>query len=258
MSKRKIGILLVSVVLFGVSFSAFGELTDADIDKIRQVVKAENAIIHADMAAFELRLTQKIQESENRLRSELNAQLNARMNDFTIVFGITSGGFFLLFATVLLVNIFRNRTMVDKKMVLVFVLSVISGLLCLVSTVKAQKSLEGIEIVCSGLKVIDSNGMPNIELSYDTDNTPRITLISPDLSNSVQLFASNNKASVIARSGMVKYKASLSAQERGASVVAGESLGNKSGFLAIHETSEPLIGMIDNAGKEHIISPEIR
>ena len=38
----------------------------------------------------------------------IKAQLNARMGDFTIVFSVVSGGFFLLFVSVLLINTLKG------------------------------------------------------------------------------------------------------------------------------------------------------
>ncbi len=90
---KRLFVVAILLVSLGLPCSAFSELTHSDIQKIREVVKTENAIIHSEMTALELRLTQKIQESENRLRSELNDQLSTRLNDFTLIFGITAGAF---------------------------------------------------------------------------------------------------------------------------------------------------------------------
>ena len=151
-------LLWISATLLMLSTPAFSELTNEDIDKIREVIKQENAVIQSEMVQLELRITQKIQESENRLRSELNTQLNARMKDFTIVLGMTSGGFFLLFASVLLINALRGRTLVDKKTILVFILSIITGLLCFVSTTKAQENAIYNHLTCRSLTITDAKG----------------------------------------------------------------------------------------------------
>ena len=129
---------LLLALLLTLTTSCFAELTNEDIDKTREVIKQENTVIQSEMVQLELRITQKIQESENRLRAELNAQLNARMNDFTIVFGITSGGFFLLFASVLLINALRGRTLIDKKTISVLILSIITALLCITTTARGS------------------------------------------------------------------------------------------------------------------------
>lgn len=73
--------LATILVLFLSALSVHSQLTDKNLEQIREIVKSENAIIQAEMTALELRLTQKIQESGNRLRSELNEHLNARMKD---------------------------------------------------------------------------------------------------------------------------------------------------------------------------------
>ena len=97
---KRLFVVAILLVSLGLPCSAFSELTHSDIEKVREVIKSENAIIQSEMTALKLRLVQKIQESENRLQSELNTQLSARMNDFTLIFGITAGGFWGLFLAI--------------------------------------------------------------------------------------------------------------------------------------------------------------
>ena len=165
---------ILVALLFILSTPTFAELTSEDIDKIREVIKQENAVIQSEMVQLELRITQKIQESENRLQSELNAQLNARMNDFTIVFAITSGGFFLMFATILILNMVKGRTIVEKKAIILLVLSVTFGTICYASSVKAQSYTRFFDsIQCKELIVADQYGRPAITLntSNKTENS---------------------------------------------------------------------------------------
>ena len=162
-------LLWVILSLLIVSPHLFAELTDKDIQRIQEVIQAENKKIHADMVAMELKLTQKIQESENRLRSELNAQFNARMNDFTIVFGVVSGGFFLLFAAVLLINALRGKTPIDRKTISVLILSIITALLCITTAAKGQGNAVFDKITCRNLTIADKLGGKRISLRANRD-----------------------------------------------------------------------------------------
>ncbi len=154
---RVIIAVILAVFLFTLTATAYPQLTD------------DNSKIKAEMTAIELRLTQQIQESENRLRSELNAQLNTRMNDFIIVFGITSGGFFLLFASVLLINALRNRPIIDNKTNAALILATINGILYLTSTTIAYEdgNKNFGHITCEGLTILDKDFDPRIELTAE-------------------------------------------------------------------------------------------
>ncbi|MYE89085.1 hypothetical protein F4X33_08845 [Candidatus Poribacteria bacterium] len=202
-------LLWITATLLILSTPAFSELTNEDIDKIREVIKQENAVIQSEMVQLELRITQKIQESENRLRSELNAQLNARMGDFTIVFTVTSGGFFILFATILILNVIRGRALIDKKAILVFILSIATALLCLIPTTKAQTRAytHFRNITCQSITVTDKQGKPAIIL--DGNNPTANSIVIRDKldrnaialyggsANGISLFHKSNKPRII-------------------------------------------------------------
>ena len=187
-------VILATILVVCLStLTAHSQLTDKDLQKIREIIKSENIIIQSEMTALELRLTQRIQESENRLRSELNAQLNARMNDFTIVFGITSGGFFLLFASVLLINALRNRPIIDNKTNAALILATISGILYLTSTAiafegdkKFGKITAG-EITCTKLTILDNYRRPGITLAHHTRLGGLITINGKNMEPRVRI-----------------------------------------------------------------------
>ena len=167
-------IIAVILAVFLFTLTAYPQLTDDDLSKIRLIVETENSKIKAEMTALELRLTQKIQESENRLRSELNQQLNAKISDFTIVFGIISGGFFLLFAAVLLINALKGRTLLDKRANTILVIASISGVLNLTGTAIAldfEGDKEFGKILCEELIIKDKNDLPRIV--YSAMTTPK-------------------------------------------------------------------------------------
>ena len=168
--------IFTAILLLIITFPVFSELTNEDIDKIREVIKQENAVIQSEMVQLELRITQKIQESENRLRAELNAQLNARMSDFTIVFAITSGGFFLMFATILILNMVKGRTIVEKKAIILLVLSVTFGTICYASSAKAQVDRTFNDITCRSLTIVDRWNQPRIMLRTE-DNKTNISMV---------------------------------------------------------------------------------
>ena len=161
-------IITVILAVFLFTLTAYSQLTDDAPAKIPPIVKVENSKIKAEMTAIELRLTQKIQESENRLRSELNEQLNARIHDFTIVFGIISGGFFLLFAAVLLINALKGRTILDKGTNTILAIAAITGILNLTGTAIAyEENKEFGKILCKELIIKDKNNNPRIVLTHD-------------------------------------------------------------------------------------------
>lgn len=164
---RVIIVVILAVFLF--TLTAYPQLTDDDLAKIRLIVETENSKIKAKITALELQLTQQIQESENRLRSELNQQLNAKISDFTLVFGIISGGFFLLFAAVLLINALRNRPIIDNKTNAALILATISGILYLTSTTIAYEdgNKNFGHITCEGLTILDKDFDPRIELTAE-------------------------------------------------------------------------------------------
>ena len=195
-------LLWVILSLLIVSPHVFAELTDKDIQRIQEVIQAENKKIHADMVAMELKLTQKIQESENRLRSELNSQLNARMGDFTIVFGITSGGFFLLFASILLINTLKGKSITDRKAILLFSLSIGTALLCFISTAHTQRVKAGTmgfftDLVCDNLTVTGTAGFSG-ELSANKIRLIKVSTKPPyRIGPSITLETNLEEASII-------------------------------------------------------------
>ena len=191
--------LFVVAILFVLPCSAFSELTPSDIDKIREVIKevikSENAIIHSEMTALELRLVQKIQESENRLRSELNTQLSARMNDFTLIFGITAGGFFLLFATLIVANALKGR--VNKRLVTFLVVALCCTLFSHSQLIAVDKTTVFDEILCRKLTVLDK-----------TKSKPAIELSVTEQGNSLFVYGIDKKVGLVtsgSRSGLLVY-----------------------------------------------------
>lgn len=208
-------------VLSIVSLPISAGLTDEDIERIREVVKVENQKIHADMVTLELKLAQKIQESENRLRAELNSQLNARIGDFTIVFGIVSGGFFLLFASVLVVNALRGRTLADTKTMFLLVLSVLAAVLCFGTNVKAQQTRFE-TIICKELRVTDDNNLTRIRLAVNEDGMASVSVNDILGSGALGMFTAGGEVggtTIALGGGADSYKAILGADKNSSALV---------------------------------------
>lgn len=143
----------VVITLLVIPTIVSSELTEKDLEKIREIVQTEVALIQKDMIAVELRLNEKIRESENRLQTQFSQSLDSRTNGIMIVFAVMSMGFFLLFTAILVVGALKNRQ-VDKKMIILMVLSLAGVLLCRISPVNAKVDKFG-DIVCRSLTVVD-------------------------------------------------------------------------------------------------------
>lgn len=227
--------IFTAILLLIITLPVYSELTNEDIDKIREVIKQENAVIHSEMVQLELRITQKIQESENRLRSELNAQLNARMSDFTIVFAITSGGFFLMFATILILNMVKGRTIVEKKAIILLVLSVTFGTICYASSVKAQPDRTFNDITCRSLTIVDRWNIPRIMLDTKDDQaTFNMVHITPYTDRDkiqqgrfpiITMQVTRDHAKLLLNSDEARYTTTITADRENASLMTTE--GNK-------------------------------
>ena len=188
-------IIAVILAVFLFTLTAYSQLTDDDLAKIRLIVETENSKIKAEMTAIELRITQQIQESENRLRSELNQQLNARIHDFTIVFGIISGGFFLLFAAVLLITALRGRPFNGRQTTTILIIgAALSGILTC-SAIAYEGNKEFGKIVCEELIIKDKGGRIKLssnilgpQLSFhNTDNERLVNLRAGPLGGFLKL-----------------------------------------------------------------------
>ena len=72
--------ILVILLIFVVSTQAFSELTEKDLENIKaivtEIVHKEVALIHKDITESELRLNEKIRESENRLQTQFSQALD--------------------------------------------------------------------------------------------------------------------------------------------------------------------------------------
>ncbi len=147
---------LVLTILFVFPVIGFSELTEKDLEKIRQIVQSEVNTIKQDITEVELRLIEKIRESENRLQSQFNVALDNRTNDIMIIFAVVSMGFFLLFGCILLVGALRNRQP-NKKLIILMMISLAGALLCRVPPINAQPDRFFGDIVCTRLTVLNRN-----------------------------------------------------------------------------------------------------
>ena len=169
--------LLCIALMLTFTISATAELTDSDLRKIKDIVAMEVAMLKEDINKVELRLNEKIRESERRLQTQFNTALDNRTNNIIIMFAIISIGFFLLFSAVLLTIAFLRNRVVDKKVLAVFLLSL--GCLLFYADIKAQDSQEVprsyspsyfSEVVCTKLTVVNENDDPVITLDASKDD----------------------------------------------------------------------------------------
>ena len=243
---RVIIVVILAVFLF--TLTAYPQLTD------------DNSKIKAEMTAIELQLTQQIQESENRLRSELNEQLNTRIHDFTIVFGIISGGFFLLFAAVLLINALRNRPIVDNKTNAALILATISGILYLTSTAIAYEGDKRFgHITCTGITMIDKDNKmralllaepyPSISL-YNQKNKEVATLSGSMFGGTLILDSDNPPTENDTR-------VSIAAASPGAYIHIGEAKPvNQANGIMLGASEVIQAITVKHKGNEHYIYPD--
>ncbi len=159
---------LVLTILFVFPVLTFSELTEKDLEKIRKIVQSEVNTIKQDITEVELRLIEKIRESENRLQTQFNQSLDNRTNSIMIIFAVVSMGFFLLFGCILLVGALRNRQP-NKKLIILMVVSLAGVMLCRIPSLNAQKDRFGEDIVCRSLTVIDDEGKNAIVLESNED-----------------------------------------------------------------------------------------
>ena len=145
----------------------FSELTEKDLNKIRQIVQSEVNAIKQDITKVELRLIEKIRESENRLQTQFNQSLDNRTNSIMIIFAVVSMGFFLLFGCILLVGALRNRQP-NKKLIILMVVSLAGVMLCRVPSLNAQKDRFG-DIICRSLTVVNEYDKEMIVLKANGD-----------------------------------------------------------------------------------------
>lgn len=115
---------IILILTFAVSASA--ELTDADLDKIKNIVASEVATYN-------------------------------RSSDVVIIVAFVSLGFFLLFAGILFVNTFLRHQTVNKQIILALMLSLGCSLFY-VTQVSAQRIASFEHIVCKSLEVVDNFG----------------------------------------------------------------------------------------------------
>lgn len=167
-------ICVVLVVVFAIPVNA--ELTESDLRKIKEIVASEVAILKNDITQVELRLNEKIRESENRLQTQFSTALDNRTNGIMILFAVISIGFFLLFSAILLVGAFnrRNREINKKPIVTMLILS-LGCAVFYAHKLHAQEVFDARfgEIICTRLTVVDDEGNNGVVL----DSSPESNMI---------------------------------------------------------------------------------
>ncbi|RKU06798.1 hypothetical protein C6502_19440 [Candidatus Poribacteria bacterium] len=154
----------VAVTLIVFTNTAFSELTEEDLRKITAIVKAQVSVIQTDIVETELRLNEKIRESENRLQTQFSQSLDNRTNGIIIIFAVISMGFFLLFTAILLSNALRNRQL-NKAHIILMCATLAGSLLCFGQNTKAQyQKTEFEEIVSKELSITDDIGQTRISV----------------------------------------------------------------------------------------------
>ena len=67
-------VIVVSILFFSIALPAVGELTDADLDKIRLIVKEE---VKAEVTAVEQELKAEIAASEKRTKEYIDVKIDS-------------------------------------------------------------------------------------------------------------------------------------------------------------------------------------
>ncbi len=176
---------LVLTILFVFPVVGFSELTEKDLEKIRKIVQSEVNTIKQDITEVELRLIEKILESENRLQTQFNQSLDNRTNSIMIIFAVVSMGFFLLFGCILLVGALRNRQP-NKKLIILMVISLAGVMLCRVPSLDAQKDKFG-DIICKSLTVVDDKGKNAIVLKTNEYEDNEVIVYHPQGREGIKL-----------------------------------------------------------------------
>ena len=186
--------ILVILLIFVVSTQAFSELTEKDLENIKaivtEIVHKEVALIHKDITESELRLNEKIRESENRLQTQFSQALDNRTNGIMIIFAVISMGFFLLFTAILLAGALRNRQL-NKQAIILMVLSLAGVLICRPSLDARTDRFE--DIICRSLTVVDGDDK---KLIYLGPNKKHEELYHTNTEHGIQIFDSEEEETI--------------------------------------------------------------
>ena len=213
---------VIAITLFMIPTFAFSELTEKDLEKIKEIIHSEVGTIQT--------------------------------NDIMIISAVISAGFFLLFGCILLVGAFRNRN-IDKQIMILMGITLVGMMLCRISPLDAQKDRFG-EIVCTGLTVVDDKDNARIKMGFDEDNETGLTLFDETLTQQVTMYASENLLGISVvddKSGHVIGLTSLA----GAGMVTVMNRGSNSGIVVgIDANRKPFIEAKPLTGEGERIYPK--
>lgn len=253
-------ITTILVILFALPTFGLAELTEKDLANIEKIIHTQINLIQKDITEAELRLNEKIRESENRLQSQFNQAIDNRTNRIMIIFAVICMGFFLLFTAILFTGALRNRHL-DKKVMLLMGLTLIGGISCGISSkammpVALQEGQFG-KITCTELKVLDKAGEARIIMTTDdTDNSADLLLTDKDTRYAIGIVVSDAAALIAAYDRKVGHAASMGVLSNSATISAHNRLTEVNATLTVESMLNPLIGVKNEKGVSEYLYPK--